>query len=88
VADADHDILRKPAIILVHSARAMGQLEKVMIAASDDAVHLAKQHSIIAISARAADSAHLSWGKIVAAPMPSDHEMLKLAEKFCDKKDK
>lgn len=88
LADADHDILRKPAIILVHSARAMAQLEKVMISASDDGVHLARQHSIIAISARAAASARLSWGKIVAAPMPSDHEMLKLAEMLCDEKDK
>lgn len=88
VSDAQHDILRKPAIILVHSARALARLEKVIISGSHDAVHLVKQHSIIAISARAAAGASLSWGKIAAAPMPSDHEMLKLAEILCDEKDK
>lgn len=88
VPDAHHDILRKPAIILVHSARALAQLEKVIISGSHDIIHLAKQHIIIAISARAAAKASLSWGKIAVAPMPSDHEMLKLAEILCDKKDK
>jgi uroporphyrinogen-III synthase len=78
----------QPAIILVHSARAMAQLEKVIMRCADDGSYLVNQHIIIAISARAAAKASLSWGKIAIAPMPSDHDMLKLAEKFCDKKDK
>lgn len=83
IAAEHYMLLRKAAVIMVHSARAMAQLEQAVMSGPDDAMTLAKQHKIIAISARAAAKAGLPWSKIEVAPMPTDDDMVKLAEKLC-----
>lgn len=81
-SDQHYAMLRTPALIMVHSARAMAHLEDAIHAAPDDMADYCAQHIIIAISQRCADAAFLNWGKIVIAPKPSDHDMVILAEKF------
>ncbi len=78
------EIFKQPAVILVHSARAMQQLETNFCDQDDLTESIAAKHSIIAISQRIAENATLPWRHIAVSQSPNDSDMLKLAEKFCD----